>query len=264
MERINLHTFYHFGSELRRLRSSTRPDSVVDVDYETTVLDLHLIKLVLQVFIERSSTTTLQLTRQAAKDTLEYLDEVIGPDVGSNRKGDIIFLARLQESLKVFDTIFENESQDANVFSVSKKGTHSILDLMSNADENLPADIRSRLSGEAIQDIKQAGKCLALDCHTAVGFHILRAVECLIRAYHSKLTGSAIAPKNRNWGAYIKALNAHGADSKITGYLEHLKNHYRNPIIHPEAVLSADEAFALFSASLSAITLLDAAIEAIP
>jgi hypothetical protein len=260
MERINLYAFYHVGQELERIRSETMAGTVIEDD--TTSLNLHLVKLILDHFLKSSFSTTLHLTRKAAEDAIKHLDEVIGEN--AKQKSDIFFLARLQECLKLFDTIFANESPDANVFSVSKRGTHSILDLLGKADENLSADVRSRLPKEAIEDIRQAGKCLALDCHTVVGFHILRAVESLIRVYHNKLTHSVTAQKSRNWGVYIKDLKKHGADSRITGYLEHLKDHYRNPIAHPEAVLSANEAFSLFNASLSAISLLDAAIQATP
>ena len=62
------------------------------------------------------------------------------------------------------------------------------------------------------------------------------------------------------WGAFIKVLESHGADAQITGFLKHIKEFYRNPIVHPDSNLTTDQAFALFGASLSAITMLDAAI----
>ena len=46
--------------------------------------------------------------------------------------------------------------------------------------------------------------------------------------------------------------------------LGHMRQFYRNPIIHPDQTLNANEAFSLFNASLSAIVQLDAAIEAWP
>ena len=125
-------------------------------------------------------------------------------------------------------------------------------------------ETRGRLSIETIRDIKDAGKCLALDCHTASGYHILRAVERVVIKYVEKVTGTSYGLKNRNWGAYITVLKRHNADASVIGYLDHMRTFYRNPIIHPEDTLDGNEAFSLFNASLSAIIQLDAAIEAWP
>jgi hypothetical protein len=75
-----------------------------------------------------------------------------------------------------------------------------------------------------VYDIQQAGRCLAFNIPTAAGFHILKAVESMIREYHLRLTGKHIAAKSRNRGAYIRDLNNHGADIKVTAYLSHIKD----------------------------------------
>jgi hypothetical protein len=212
--------------------------------------------MLLESFLTGTESVNLIHTRREVEKMIARIDNWIG--------GQQLERSVLDGHFRNFRYLFKGESQDLNLFAVSQKGTHSILGLLERAHENLSADIRSRLSPEAINDITLAGRCLAFECHTAVGFHILRAVETLMRAYHQKLTGSTVALKNRNWGVYIKALNDRGADRKVTGYLEHIKDHYRNPIVHPEAVLTADEAFSLLNACLSAITLLDGAIEAVP
>jgi len=106
---------------------------------------------------------------------------------------------------------------------------------------------------------------LTLDCHTASGYHILRAVERVIIRYVEKVTRHVVMKKKpRDWGAYITVLKKHGGDVKVIGNLQHIKDHYRNPIIHPEDTLGPDDAFSLFNTSISAIIQLDAAIEAWP
>src|SRR2546430_250240 len=101
--------------------------------------------------------------------------------------------------------------------------------------------------------MREAGRCLALDCHTAAGFHILRAVESLALIYVTKITGKPHPKKNRDWGAYIRVIRNGQGKAAVADYLYHIKETYRNPIMHPEVRLSGDEAFALFNASLSAI-----------
>jgi hypothetical protein len=252
MQKIDLYAIYMLGVTLKSERASLKES----LTGEQNIRSLARIKSMLESFLEGTEEVNLTYTRQEAEKMVTLLDaEIHDPKSVASR---------IEGHIRSFRYLFKGESQNLNVFAVSQKGTHSILDLLGRADENLSSDVRSRLSPEAASDIIQAGRCLALECHTAVGFHILRAVETLIRAYHAKLTGSTVAPKNRNWGIYIKKLRSGNADPKVTGYLEHIKDHYRNPIVHPEVVLTSDEAFSLFNACLSAITQLDGAIETVP
>lgn len=163
-----------------------------------------------------------------------------------------------------FERELGHELATFDVYHVPPKGTHATLRLIEKAETNLPADVVSRFDPQTLSDLRQAGRCLAVDAATASGFHVLRAVESLIIKYLVKVTGHPLAPKNRNWGAYIRVLRAHNADSKVTDYLYHMKEYHRNPIMHPEISLTPDEALSLFHASLSAIEQLDKAIQTWP
>jgi len=49
----------------------------------------------------------------------------------------------------------------------------------------------------------------------------------------------------------------------VVTFLDHIRDSYRNPILHPEIVVSEDEAESLLGASSSAIRLLVMEIEAV-
>jgi hypothetical protein len=173
-------------------------------------------------------------------------------------------VARLKRHIREFELLFERESSRVSVFYVPPKGIYDIEGLIERAQNHLPEDVKSRLDAQAIYDIQQAGKCLAYNIPTAAGMHILKAVESLIRKYHAKLTGVTLSPKQRSWGTYIKLLKANNADTQVTEYLTHIKDFYRNPILHPEVTLTPEQAQSLFGAATSAIIQLDAAIEVLP
>jgi hypothetical protein len=154
-----------------------------------------------------------------------------------------------------FETILSAELSNSDTYWISPKGTHKTSMLLQNAHLELPASV-IRDMPEVIADFDQAGKCLLFDNNTAVGFHLLRATESVIRRYYKTLTGIEPKAKFRNWGSYIKKLNDHGASKKITQNLEHIRENYRNPILHPEENLSADEAQVLFGVCVSAIFLM--------
>jgi hypothetical protein len=193
------------------------------------------------------------------QNTLSQIVDTLKTDPGNVLSADDH--QKIVYAVNAFEQKIAHEFETLEVFYIPPKGTHSTLKLIEHAEENLSADIRSRLSAETIEDLRQAGRCLALEASTAAAFHLFRAIETLIRAYHFKITGSVLTVRSRNWGAYIRDLNSAGADTRITGFLQHIKDHYRNPIMHPEVTVSPDEALALFGAALSAITQLDAAIK---
>lgn len=268
MKKLNVYSFYTFGAMVKHHSDNLQ---YADRPFNEHVVDLYVLKTMFEIFLERSSDTTWRATRDRAKQMIALLG---GSDTPEEHRSRVLdsdtdalsyeYSRQVRKLLTVFETTFASEAESSNVFSVSQKGTHASLDLMDRADDNLPADVKARLTPETQCDIREAGKCLALDCHTASAYHILRGVERVIIRYVERVTGKPYGPKNRNWGAYIRVLKAHNADAGVIGYLDHMRTFYRNPIIHPEDTLDGNEAFSLFNASLSAIIQLDAAIEAWP
>ncbi len=263
MEKFNVSAFYRLGGMIRQ---HYRTFATWETHMPERVKALYELKACFALFLGYSGDTNWKATRDRADEILKWLEFRAQ---GSGAELDVSpfeagYETRLSQLLKSFEETFASESQDANVFSVSQKGTHATLDLMQRAADNLPPEVRSRLTSEAQTDIREAGRCLALDCHTAAGLHILRAVESMITIYMAKLTKKPVRRQDRNWGVYLRELNKANADKKLTGYLLHIKDYYRNPLMHPEQVLDANEAFSLFNASLSAIIQIDAAIEACP
>ncbi len=145
-------------------------------------------------------------------------------------------VAEVANAAKEFETVLRNECQMMDTYFVSKKGAYSTKDLVENAHYQVPEPTRSRLPDQTKADFDQAGKCIAFDVPTAAAFHILRGTEAVIREYYDIVVpGPKKAhSKMRNWGAYIRLLNTHNADPNITALLNHLKDVYRNPVLHPE------------------------------
>ena len=81
--------------------------------------------------------------------------------------------------------------------------------------------------------------------------------------YYEKLTGSTCEADGiqQNWGAQIKALKEKKADISITGYLDHIRQQYRNPQTHPDETVDLNEALILFGSAASAINQMMTAIE---
>jgi hypothetical protein len=162
----------------------------------------------------------------------------------------------LVQAAKDFETVLANELPGLAIYHVLQKGIYSTDDLLMRADHHVPESIRKELPQKASQDICEAGKCLGFSLATASAFHTWRALETVMDVYYAALTGKTFeeAKITRNWGAYIKALEAADGEEKITRFLDHIREAYRNPISHPSETLEPEDAFNLFSAGLSAIS----------
>lgn len=161
----------------------------------------------------------------------------------------------IRNAAERFETIISAELSNSDTYWISPKGTHKTSVLLQFAHLELPPSVVKEMP-EVKGDFDEAGKCLLFDTSTAAGFHLLRATESVIRRYYKMVTGKEPKTRFRNWGVYIKKLNEAGANKKITQHLDHMRENYRNPILHPEVNLSPDEAQVLFGVCVSAIFLM--------
>jgi len=149
-------------------------------------------------------------------------------------------------------------------YFVTQKGGFDTATLLAFGEQLFPADLGAKVP-EAIFDTKEAGKCLAFELPTAAGFHIFRVAESVLRKYYAHVTGGAAPPKVRSLGVYVHALRtAKKGDEKILSVLKQMTDLHRNPLIHPETVLTMDEALAIFGIARSAITAMLVGLPVVP
>jgi len=262
MQRVNGHRFYDLALKLHPL---------ISVENEATI-QAHFFTLwegreaLVQIFGQ----IPLRVCVPPAERVLRAINSII-PETWADAVKHIaseqtIGYAgyELREGAQEFETVLAAELQSLDTYLVSQKGTHSTPDLIERAEIMFPEKIRRRLPEQAIIDVRQAGRCLALDNPTASAFHVLRAVESVMAVYFERVTGKPLPTRMRNWSIYLKALRKHPDHSeRVVTFLDHIRDSYRNPILHPEIVVSEDEAESLLGASASAIRLLVMEIEAV-
>jgi len=159
--------------------------------------------------------------------------------------------SELQDALKAFDIILRNSLGSAPAYFVVPKGILSTGKLVNNAEEMLSKNVLSRLSSVAVSDIRASGRCLAFNLPTSVGFHIIRALEAVVVDYIIRKTGAK--PTKRDLGAYVATLKTEGANDDVVFVIDQIRRLHRNPLMHPEDILTPDEAIDLFLLCRSAI-----------
>jgi hypothetical protein len=163
-------------------------------------------------------------------------------------------IVSLQQQYSQYKAALTGELAIIDAYFVTQKGGFDTTSLLMFGENLFPSDLSSKVP-EALLDVREAGKCLAYDLPTSAAFHIFRAVESVIRKYHAHVTGGNSPPKQRNMGVYIKSLIASGGGTpKVIAALQQMKDLHRNPVSHPEAILTQEEALSIFGIARSVIT----------
>lgn len=253
MLRVDCFDFYKLGHFVHPL--TKLPDNALLTD---TWIDLYFAKNEINTFF---ITFPLKTSRNPALHLYQALTAIIPDDFtqlvlkdsdGNPRIMTYTEANSIRDAARELETVLKAELNGWDAYFVSQKGAFSTSDLINKAESMLPESAQTYLSAEAREDIRQSGRCLAFSLGTAAAFHIVRATETFIWKYYEAVVGHLPVVKMRNWGAYSKNLRATGkADSKVIGWLDQIRDEYRNPVLHPDEVVTADDALEFINACLS-------------
>jgi len=244
---VNLWGFYAIGGHVRKLAL---------LNSKTPLAECHAILFeaegALNFLLYNEQMIPLEDCRVAGNDLWMHITQQVNraKSEPESELGEQALNA-LQESLKSFDIILRNSLGSAPAYYVVPKGILSTAKLVNSAEEMLSQNVLKRLSQIAISDIQAAGRCLAFNLPTSVGFHIIRALEAVVVDYIVRSTGAR--PPKRDLGAYIATLKNENANDDVIFVIDQIRRLHRNPLMHPEDVLNSDEAIDLFLLCRSAI-----------
>jgi hypothetical protein len=268
MKQISIFDFYSLGKVLQEL--SVLSNITAETPFTDVIWPLWTARYTLDQLVTENP-VLLDSSRRAVKNLVIAINALLPVDEelwGVDHKGKTVnsyFAAGITTAWKNFETVFSNDVPATPTFVVVQKGIYRTEDLIDRGHNHLPRGLREQLFPQVEVDIMQSGRCLAFEVPTASAFHMWRAVESAMDSYHTAITGKTFKdadPKiSRNWASYIQALDKAGADKKVTSFLDHIREEYRNPIAHPSANTDLEEAFMLFGTGLSAIAQMAVAIK---
>ncbi|HAS04212.1 MAG TPA: hypothetical protein DCR71_00330 [Dehalococcoidia bacterium] len=265
MEKINLPFFYNFGHQLNIL---TQFENGVEQRLEiflsaNKVEDGLLFLLGPSLKLVYCRTSGLDLYR-AIKELQKWLKETEPPNWNAPDEKVTTKFRKVVSKAKEFETLLCAELQTLSVYHVTQIGIYSTSDLITYAEKVFPPSICSKLDSKVIEEVRQSGRCLAFDCNTASAFHIIRALELVLHDYYIFICKPKPKTRLPNWGAYISALEKVQNNPKVKeviAIIQQIKDQHRNLIMHPELVLTSDDAFTQFDIAKAAIATM---IEQIP
>lgn len=261
VDRINLPFFYTLGTALHPL-CELKVDQANT--YEVFTIMLNARTITAKLLDDFPDLTVCRAVGQELRRSIEDAfmrrifravpgQSVLLEDLSTSER-DIV--NRIINTGKRFETVLAEELSTLSGYLVTQKGIYSTPDLIDHTENVFPPLIRAKLPQGVIDDIRQSGRCLAFDCPTASGFHILRAAEVVLHSYYIAVCSPPNPKTLDNWGAYIAALRSSSKDldvMMVEALLQQIKDQHRNYIMHPELILSPDEAFRLFDVAKTVI-----------
>ena len=195
----------------------------------------------------------LRSSRQLASNLNDYLKKE--SDVNSDWARELGYVAvPIVNTYAQFKTAFMAEIGTFSAYFVNQKGSFDTLTLLDEPWRMYPEELWHKIP-EARFDMIEAGKALCYELPTACGMHTFRLVESVLRRYYTEVTNGKPQPKVRNIAVYINAMRqAKCGDEKILGVLDHLSKLHRNPLMHPDAALTLNEAISIVGIAHSAVT----------
>lgn len=196
---------------------------------------------------------TLRSCRESGGELLSTINKIIVEPDPNHVIGNYE-MASLIQQYEQFKAALLAEIGILPSYFVTQKGGFDTLTLLDWGHLIFPSDLQQKVP-EATFDTQQAAKALAFELPTAAGFHIFRATESVLRRYYDHVTSGQARPTVRSIAVYVRKLRiAKCGEEVILSTLEQMAKLHRNPIIHPEAALTVDEAISTLGIARSAIT----------
>jgi hypothetical protein len=160
----------------------------------------------------------------------------------------------IKSVFEMFEPTLSSEFAKLHTYYIPSVGIFP-TDALLNQPEKMFSESANLIPDETLIEIKEVGKCLAFSLPTAAGFHLMRSVESMLRHYYEVLSKGASRPARGATGIYFDAiLQLPGVDKELHAALKQIKTLYRDPIAHPEVVLTGPEAISLLGVVQSAIS----------
>jgi hypothetical protein len=123
-------------------------------------------------------------------------------------------------SILQFQTMFARDLSWFDLYWIQPKLGYSTPGLLTDASVIFPETIRAAIPEKIKFEVQQAANCLLYEAPSAVGFHVLRAIEVVILDYFTIPT--FVRGDANNWAAYTKVLRHHGVHRKIVAMVDRL------------------------------------------
>ena len=213
-------------------------------------------KKVEALFSQSVYSTMLRTSRRHADSFVDEIQPILSALANPDEEGRALNQMeayQLREAAKRLKLVLLADLSVVPAFLVTQKANYSTDHLIDNGLGLFPTQLIDK-APETFDDAQEVGKCLAYELSTACGFHTFRVVESVLRRYWDEVARKD-RPKNPSLGVICKALSENKlGDEKVIESLAQLAKLHRNPLAHPDVILTLEEAISTVGMASSVIT----------
>lgn len=170
----------------------------------------------------------------------------------------------LKSKRDTFRTVLLGDLSVAPSYLVSAKDSYDIVVLTEAGIRLFPPALMSK-APEIEKDAAEVGRALAFELPTACGFHTFRVTESVVRRYWDKVSNGKERPKPETLGTFAKKMAEEKfGDERVVEAIKQMTRLHRNPLIHPEVILTNEEAIGIIGMAKSVIGAMLQALPEIP
>jgi hypothetical protein len=277
VDRLNQYDIYQAAASIHRVSNDYgSPDSPLDAYFVLTEamsgLDQLLALKPLRIALSRGSAVSLRKRIQEVFDR-HYRNPDGAQKIPEGGKSPVTTYDwyMLKDSLKDFESVFRAEMQSASVYAVPDKPGYSIPTLIDDGHFLLPEPLQHIIGEKAITDYRSATRCFAFSLPTAAGYHAARAMESVVETYFQTFMNKPGATKT-GWKDYVIELRKlhtrkpkpkHLPDNRTLYAIDEVREHHRNPLMHPREVLSDTDADMILTVAKAAMVKMAEEIKAV-
>ena len=197
--------------------------------------------------LEKASFTVSLMGAVKLKDINKNCIDIDAAPIGED------LYQKLTNEMPILERVVYSEAMTKNIYVVPER-RFNLEYLLKNQSKLLKDGSFNKLSDLAKYDFTSSCRCIAFGESTAAAFHILRATEDVLKNYYFKHKKTKRL-KIPMWGPMTRELREKRTppSSIILDSLDLVRNSYRNPTQHPEAIYDINSAQDLFGLCIDLI-----------
>ncbi|WP_428102576.1 hypothetical protein [Candidatus Rariloculus sp.] len=248
MLRLSIPWITRVISSIQVLENIQRADAPFDIYYKCAIARANIDNIFSGAYAHY-----LKASQKQASELTVTLDQIINA-IENEVEVTEIGLYGIRNRPTEFANVLLAELNVLPSFLVTEKEGYNGEALVSEGYKLFPPSTLAKCP-ETRADMSEAGKALAFELATACGFHVFRVTEAVLKRYWDHVSKGKDRTKIQGIGSYASELEKNKlGEAKVWETLKQLARLHRNPLIHPEVILSVEEAITTLGIARSAIS----------
>lgn len=193
----------------------------------------------------------IRVSRQKAASLVSTLERFL--ERPNSQHVDELDQWTLRNERDRFREVFLAEISSMPAYLVARKESYDVDVLIDSGTSLFPPTLILK-APETEKDALESGRALAFELPTACGFHLFRVTEAVVKRYWDEVSGGKSRPKLQTLGNFASEMEKMKiGDEKVVESIKQMTRLHRNPIAHPEVILSVEEAIGIVGMARSVV-----------